>query len=270
MREADQKFPKFPPPGPFQLEAARDRAKPSATFLHQRTISGVKTFNYGKNLNILSFYLKNFCKTLLCLPEPMKQTCLSRFLLLLASLLALGSGSAMAFSTVVIDPGHGGADLGAADSYVYEKHINLDVARRLERSLKEAGFKTIMTRSRDEFIALSERSSMANRQRNAIFVSVHFNSSYRTAALGIETFYRSSNSEKLAQAVQRELIKNTRATDRGVKTANFSVLRETKHPSVLVEGGFVSNKEERSAMCDPIYRQVVADSIARAVVQFSR
>jgi N-acetylmuramoyl-L-alanine amidase len=127
-----------------------------------------------------------------------------------------------------------------------------------------------MTRTRDEFIALSERSSIANRQRNAIFVSVHFNSSYRTAALGIETFYRSSNSERLAEAVQGELIKNTRATDRGVKTANFAVLRDTKHPSVLVEGGFVSNKEERSAMCDPLYRQIVADSIARAVVQYSR
>ena len=57
--------------------------------------------------------------------------------LLLASLLAT-AGSALAFQTVIIDPGHGGRDLGAADSYVYEKHINLDVSRRLERSLKEA------------------------------------------------------------------------------------------------------------------------------------
>lgn len=184
--------------------------------------------------------------------------------------LVLGTATASAFSTVVIDPGHGGADLGAADSYVYEKHINLDVSRRLERSLKEAGFKVIMTRSKDEFIALSERSSIANRARNAIFVSVHFNSSYRTAALGIETFYRSSNSEKLAQLVQRELIKNVKATDRGVKTANFSVLRNTKHPAVLVEGGFISNKDERAAMTDPLYRQIVADSIARGIVQFSR
>lgn len=189
---------------------------------------------------------------------------------LFAFLLLVGASPLAAFQTVIIDPGHGGADLGAADSYVYEKHINLDVSRRLERSLKEAGFKTIMTRTKDEFIALSERSAIANRYRNAIFVSIHFNSSYRTAALGIETFYRSSTSEKLAQLVQRELIKNVRATDRGVKTANFAVLRNTKHPAVLVEGGFVSNQEERSAMCDPLYRQIVADSVARAVVQYSR
>lgn len=190
--------------------------------------------------------------------------------LLLAAVSFFGISSAHAFRTVIIDPGHGGRDLGAADSYVYEKHINLDVARRLERSLQQAGFKTVMTRTKDEFIALSERSARANRYRNAIFVSVHFNSSYRAAALGIETFYRSSDSEKFARMVQTELIKNFGATDRGVKTANFSVLRHTKHPSILVEGGFVSNKEERSAMLNPQYRQVVADSIARGIIQFNR
>ena len=188
----------------------------------------------------------------------------------LLALLFLCATPAFAFRTVIIDAGHGGRDLGAADSYVYEKHINLDVARRLERSLQEAGFKTVMIRTTDEFVGLTERSSIANRYRNAIFVSVHFNSAYRTAALGIETFYRSSNAEKLATLVQTELIKNVGATDRGVKTANFSVLRRTKHPSVLVEGGFISNKTERAAMTDPQYRQVVADSIARGIIQFKR
>ena len=185
-------------------------------------------------------------------------------------LFSAGVTQTFAFRTVIIDPGHGGRDLGAADSYVYEKHINLDVARRLERTLKEAGFKTVMTRTKDEFIALRERSARANRHRNAVFVSVHFNSAYRTSALGIETFYRSSSSEKFARFVQTELIKNIGATDRGVKTGNFSVLRYTKHPSILVEGGFISNKNERSAMMDPQYRQVVADSIARGILQFNR
>lgn len=189
---------------------------------------------------------------------------------LLGVLLFAASGQALAFRTVVIDAGHGGRDLGAADSLVYEKHINLDVSRRLERALKEAGFKTVMIRSKDEFVALSERSSQANRYRNAIFVSIHFNSSWKTTAVGIETYYRSSNAEKFARLVHDELIKNIGATDRGVKTANFSVLRNTKHPSILVEGGFVSHKDERSAMMDPQYRQVVADSIARGIIQFNR
>lgn len=192
------------------------------------------------------------------------------FFAILSAFLFFGAGSALAFRTVVIDAGHGGRDLGAADSYVYEKHINLDVSRRLERALKDAGFKTVMIRSTDEFVALSERSSKANRFRNAVFVSVHFNSSYKTTAVGIETYYRSSNSEKFARLVHDELIKNIGATDRGVKTANFSVLRNTKHPSILVEGGFVSHKNERTYMMDPQYRQVVADSIARGIIQFNR
>lgn len=223
------------------------------------------------NFKNISFYLKKFLEALSFTSNlPMQSKRSSLLLGTFTALFLAASGQLMAFQTVIIDPGHGGNDLGAADSYVYEKHINLDVSRRLERSLKEAGFKTVMTRTKDEFIALSERSSMANRYRNAIFVSVHFNSSYRVAALGIETFYRTAESEKLAQLVQKELIKNIGATDRGVKTANFAVLRNTKHPAVLVEGGFVSNKDERSAMTDPLYRQVVADSIARGVIAFRR
>jgi len=183
---------------------------------------------------------------------------------------AFSASSAFAFKTVVIDAGHGGRDLGASDSLVYEKHINLDVARRLERSLKEAGFKTVLIRTKDEFISLDQRAKIANKYRNAVFVSVHFNSAWRKEALGIETFYRASSSEKFASFVQKELIKNIGATDRGVKTANFSVLRQSRNPAVLVEGGFISNKTERSAMLDPQYRQVVADSIARGVIQFNR
>ncbi len=176
---------------------------------------------------------------------------------------------ASAFTTVVIDAGHGGRDLGASDSLVYEKHINLDVARRLEIALKEAGYRTILIRSKDKFVALSERSKIANRYRNAVFVSIHFNSSWKTSALGIETYYRSSKGQKFASLIQKELIRSVGAVDRGVKTANFSVLRHTRHPAILVEGGFVSNNTERSAMLDPRFRQTVAESIARGVMQFN-
>lgn len=173
-------------------------------------------------------------------------------------------------TTVIIDAGHGAHDFGANDSLVYEKHINLDVARRLERSLKELGFRTVMTRDRDEFIPLDTRAAIANRYRDAVFVSIHFNSSYKNQVSGIETFYRSSESRTLADLVQRELIRNIGASDRGVKTANFAVLKKTRHPAVLVEGGFVSNSRERNALTDPRYRQLVADCVARSVVAFQR
>lgn len=175
-----------------------------------------------------------------------------------------------AFTTVVIDPGHGGHDLGASRSLIYEKHLNLDVARRLERTLRESGFRTVLTRSSDEFIPLTTRSAMANKYRNAIFVSIHFNWSWKSKVTGVETFYRSSASRSLADSIHKQVIQQIGCTNRGVKTANFSVLRNTRHEAVLVEGGFVSNKGERSSMLDPRYRQVLADSIARGILQYRR
>lgn len=178
--------------------------------------------------------------------------------------------AALAAPTIVIDAGHGGHDLGANDSLVYEKHINLDVSRRLQRTLREAGYKVVMTRDSDVFVPLSTRAEIANRHRNALFVSVHFNSSWKTKVMGIETFYRGSTSKTFASYVQNQMINSIGATNRGVKTANFAVLRRTRHPAVLIEGGFVSNDRERSAMMDPKYRQVVADSIARGIMEFSK
>lgn len=201
--------------------------------------------------------------------RPARRLNLSPALVAIAAMLMLSvSAARAAFNTVVIDAGHGGQDLGASDSLVYEKHINLDVARRLERSLRELGFRTVMTRSNDQFIPLDTRAAIANRYRNAIFVSIHFNSSYKNQVSGIETFYRSSESKYLADLVQAALIRNIGAVNRGVKTANFAVLKKTRHPAILVEGGFVSNARERDALTDPRYRQLVADSVARSVIAF--
>jgi len=182
----------------------------------------------------------------------------------------LSSKVSAAFTTVIIDPGHGGHDLGASRSLIYEKHLNLDVARRLERTLKESGFRTVLTRKTDDFIPLSTRSARANKYRNAIFISIHFNWSWKSRVTGIETFYRSSSSHSLASYIQRQLVRQIGCTNRGVKTANFSVLRKTRHPAILVEGGFVSNRGERSSMLDPKYRQVLADSIARGILEYRR
>nr|NIP96912.1 N-acetylmuramoyl-L-alanine amidase [Akkermansiaceae bacterium] len=92
------------------------------------------------------------------------------------------------FNTVIIDPGHGGHDSGAVNRYGLEKNYNLAVARKLKRDLEALRFKVIMTRDSDRFLSLTERVKFANRFRNAIFISIHFNSGGRGRALGIETF----------------------------------------------------------------------------------
>jgi N-acetylmuramoyl-L-alanine amidase len=166
---------------------------------------------------------------------------------------------------VVIDPGHGGDDGGATEGRVFEKHLNFDVARRLEIQLQRRGFRTILTRTRDEFISLSQRSNIANRTRDSIFVSIHFNSAYRTSAYGIETFYYNYGGYQLASRVHSSVCRKLRPEDRGVKKAAYSVLRNTKCPGILVEGGFLSNSKERDRCLQPWYRQALAESIAVGV-----
>lgn len=189
-------------------------------------------------------------------------------LTLTVAVLGMGSAAAADFTTVVIDAGHGGHDLGAAESKVYEKHINLDVCRRLERTLRENGLKVVMVRSKDNFVTLSERASIANKYRKSIFVSIHFNHSWKNTVSGIETYYYGSEGGKLARYVQDDLIEGVEAVDRGVKKASFAVLRRTHAPACLVEGGFVSNAIERDAMMEGKRRQIIADSIAKGILNY--
>ena len=165
----------------------------------------------------------------------------------------------------MIDPGHGGDDSGANYGKVFEKHLNLDVSRRLEIQLRRLGYRTVMTRDRDEFIPLITRSQMANRQRNCVFVSIHFNWSWRSSAYGIETFYYSYLGYKFASRVHASIVRKLHPEDRGVKREKFSVLRNTNAPAILVEGGFISNSDERSRMLQAWYRQALAESICSGV-----
>src|ERR1051325_835589 len=171
------------------------------------------------------------------------------------------------FTTVVVDAGHGGKDSGAYRRYgPPEKIVALDVARRLDRKLRESQINTVMTRSSDVFIPLDERVAIENRQQNAIFVSIHFNDSRRRAINGFETYYHSRNSADLAQRIQQKLLTIPRSINRGVHVANFRVLRKATYPAVLVECGFLSNRKDGRQARDSDYREMLADRIASAIV----
>lgn len=172
------------------------------------------------------------------------------------------------FNTVVIDPGHGGHDKGCQWGRVYEKHLCLDTSIRLENNLRKQGYKTAVLRRSDYFISLPQRVSMASRYRNAIFVSVHYNFTWRQEASGLETFYHSAESRSLAQYVQSSMLRKTRAGNRGVKQARYYVIRNTKMPSILVECGFVSNTSERNKMRRAWYRQACADGISEGIALY--
>ena len=193
-------------------------------------------------------------------------------LLLQVLLLALGCAPALAgrFSKVIIDPGHGGEDNGGTIGYVFEKHLALDVSLRLERYLKSKGISTDLTRRRDILIPLEDRSALANRSRNAILVSIHFNWVSYGGPSGTETWYYNSPGYTLANAIQTTIAAGLGLPSRGVKQARFKVIRTSAVPAALVEGGFISTGKERARILDPRYRQRLAELIGDGILRFRR
>jgi N-acetylmuramoyl-L-alanine amidase len=190
---------------------------------------------------------------------------IGRFLVtVVASLILIGPASAA--RTVVIDAGHGGHDRGGVPRQrLSEKTYTLDVARRLEGQLREAGFRTVMTRSGDSFVSLSDRCAIANSQHNAVFISVHFNSGKREAASGIETYYYSRASAGYASAVHAQVLRAAGTPNRGIRRRGFYVLRQTRIPAVLAECGFLTNRAEGARITTAGHRQQLADALARAI-----
>ena len=176
------------------------------------------------------------------------------------------------FGTVVVDAGHGGLDRGARgmDGRSLEKIYALDTAKRIERGLRARGYRVVMTRRRDNFVPLPSRVATSNRQRGAVFVSVHYNWTGRSAVSGTETYYYNSRSYPLAANIQREVDRAAPTPNRGVKRSRFHVLRNNARPAALVELGFMSNPRELRLIKSASYRQRLADAVVRGIVKSSR
>lgn len=198
------------------------------------------------------------------------------------------------FDTVVLDPGHGGQDSGAMCGTVLEKDLTLDVAQRVDRLLQSEGLATLMTRYGDEFVALADRARFANRARESVFVSIHFNEGERPLASGVETYYADHQlipttsliswipflappsagdapnleSQSLAGFIQEALVARTGAVDRGAKPRQFFVIANVTRPAVLVEGGFLSNKEDIAKLENAEYREQLAAAISDGILRY--
>lgn len=179
---------------------------------------------------------------------------------------------------VVIDPGHGGEDFGTPGIGKYpEKKVVLDIALKLKDALAQKGIKTVLTRSKDKFVSLDARTSFANQYGCAVFVSLHANYSSNSDVAGVETYYleksllgkendeRDKLSKSLAFSVQDNLVKSLNCLDRKVRRAISQILYGTNHPSILIELGFLSNKEEAKKLSTAAYQKKVAESLANGI-----
>ena len=197
--------------------------------------------------------------------------------------------------TVVLDPGHGGYDKGQMSRFGAEKDFALHVVRKLRPILQAKGFKVVMTREGDYFVPLEVRAQIANSARNSIFVSVHFNGSGDDPnATGFEIFSFTprgapstsdsaisskaynmqpgstvdAQSTALSACIYHSLVGHIPEYDRGIKRARFAVLRLTKVPAVLVEGGFLTERGESKLISNKDWREKLAGAIGVGIENY--
>src|SRR5213595_3296940 len=197
--------------------------------------------------------------------------------------------------TVVLDPGHGGYDKGQVSRYGNEKDFALDVARKLRPLLQAKGLRVIMTREGDYFVPLEVRAKIANAARNSIFVSIHFNATNDDPnATGFEIFSFTprgapstsdgtvaassvnmqpgsavdAQSLALSACIYHSLLGHLPEYDRGIKRARFAVLRLTKVPAVLIEGGFLTERGESKLISNKDWREKLAGAIGVGIENY--
>ncbi|HXC36492.1 MAG TPA: N-acetylmuramoyl-L-alanine amidase [Candidatus Acidoferrales bacterium] len=209
-------------------------------------------------------------------------------------------------TTICLDPGHGGKDTGNRVVGFLphnEKTYTLALGLELKRQLALAGFHVIMTRTKDVFVELPDRPALANRDGADLFVSLHFNATPvdKAEIEGPETYCitpvgaASSNAHGesaefgssigaeptlanrcenksllLAYQVEKSLVTNLHANDRGVKRARFAVLRDATMPAILIEGGFMTHPVESKNIYSATYRREMAAAIVKAILAYQK
>ena len=196
-------------------------------------------------------------------------------------------------STITIDMGHGGNDPGAIGAFSKEKNITLNIGRRLGQILRSYGFKIRYVRNSDIKVPLERIGAIQRSHRSDLFISLHVNSAKDRSVSGLETycltpaFAPSSSSNKLQREVkagnkfdnnnlalafniQKGMISRTGAADRGVKRANFVILRDLNAPGVLIEVGFISNRNEERRLNNSVYIDAIARGIADGIIKYRK
>ncbi len=170
---------------------------------------------------------------------------------------------------ICIDPGHSGTiEPGACAAGFTEAALNLAIALNVGDKLQANGHEVTYTRTTDiEDDGLAFRADIANQAGTDLFISIHCNAAANPAAFGVETYHYTGSvaGKKFADAIQQTLTADGYTVDRGVKEANFAVLRLTDMPAVLVECGFITSAVDRAILIDPNGQERIAVAIVSAI-----
>lgn len=175
---------------------------------------------------------------------------------------------------VMFDPGHGGKDPGAVGNGLKEKDLTLDISKRAKKYLEDnyEGITVYMTRTTDKFLELSERADLANAKKVDLFVSNHINAGGGT---GFETFIynggvgaSTKKAQDLIHGAMMDFLKKHGVKDRGQKSANFAVVRESNMEAILPESLFIDNANDAKLLKSSSFKQGLAEAQAKGIASY--
>ncbi|MCF6175446.1 MAG: N-acetylmuramoyl-L-alanine amidase [Victivallaceae bacterium] len=215
------------------------------------------------------------------------------FLLMLDPILRHYALNRHRMKLIMIDPGHGGKDIGGYGNRVKEKDLTLQLAKKLQTRLRRRGYMVLMTRSSNRTLSLKQRTELSKRLTPDIFISIHANIAGNKSVKGVETFCLAptgttssnggkasskpeagnkfdKNSAALAYEIQKGVLKRSQAADRGVKHSRFYVLKNASAPAILIEVGFLSNKTEARRLKTNAYQEKIIRGIENGIRNYHR
>ncbi len=170
---------------------------------------------------------------------------------------------------IVVDPGHGGYDTGASYGGFEEKDVNLVISEKLKKSLEDVGISVFLTRDDDNFLSLAERVEITNSIKPDVFISIHGNALVSSRVIrGVETYYWTSQSHKLAYFIHRSILSHINIPDHYIRRAQFYVIRHASAPAVLAELGFLSNHDDRKLLTNSTTQDEYAKALTEAILKF--
>lgn len=179
------------------------------------------------------------------------------------------STKSLANKTIVVDAGHGGRDSGTIGiSGTMEKVYTLSVAKQLQNALKAAGANVIMTRTNDTYISLANRVYLSSYHQADAFISIHFDSINDSSVRGLTTYYYHPSHQKLASSIHQSVVSATSLKNRSARNGNYYVLRENFQPAVLLELGYLSNKNDESLIQTAGFQANAVNGIVRGLTNY--
>lgn len=175
---------------------------------------------------------------------------------------------------VALDAGHGGFESGVCANGLEEKDVNLKIAKQMKKALSKKGAKVYMTRKKDKYVPLYDRVAFANKKEADILISIHQNSLPNPKDViykhGVGTYYYNEQSKSLAQNIQKEVLKFSKFRDDGVNYASFALTRPTSPVSVLLECGYLIDKNEAQKLSDKKFQKGYSKAFADGVENYLR